>query len=362
MNKPTPLQLGDKVAIVSLSSGMLGEEFCSHNIEIGVRRLKEYGLEPVFMPNALKGIEYLASHPEARATDLKQAFLDDSIKGIICAIGGDDTYRLLPYLLEDEEFVMAVKTHPKLFTGFSDTTINHLMLYKLGLVSFYGPCFICDLGEIAKDMLPYTKNTFEGYFAGKEKKEIVASDIWYEEREDFSRNAIGTERIAHEEQRGFELLQGKGNFKGRLLGGCLESLYDILEGNRYTDESEICKKYGIFPIKEEWKGKILFIETCEEKPEPELFRKELLALKKLGVFEVINGILVGKPQDETYYEEYKQIYLEVIENKELPILYNVNFGHATPRCALPYGVEVLVDVAEKKIVMQESAFENKISE
>ena len=26
------LRKGDKVAIVSLSSGMLGEEFCSHNI------------------------------------------------------------------------------------------------------------------------------------------------------------------------------------------------------------------------------------------------------------------------------------------------------------------------------------------
>lgn len=35
------LRKGDKVAIVSLSSGMLGEEFCSHNIEISVKRLKE---------------------------------------------------------------------------------------------------------------------------------------------------------------------------------------------------------------------------------------------------------------------------------------------------------------------------------
>ena len=67
------LRKGDKVAIVSLSSGMLGEEFCSHNIEIGVKRLKEYGLEPVFMPNALKGIEYLQAHPQARAKDLKDA-------------------------------------------------------------------------------------------------------------------------------------------------------------------------------------------------------------------------------------------------------------------------------------------------
>lgn len=44
--------------------------------------------------------------------------MDDSIAGIICAIGGDDTYRLLPYLLEDEEFIDAVHKSPKLFTGF----------------------------------------------------------------------------------------------------------------------------------------------------------------------------------------------------------------------------------------------------
>ena len=77
--------------------------------------------------------------------DTKDAFLDNSIAGIICAIGGDDTYRLLPYLMEDEKFIKAVEEHPKLFTGFSDTTINHLMFYKLGLSTYYGPNFICDL-------------------------------------------------------------------------------------------------------------------------------------------------------------------------------------------------------------------------
>ena len=94
MQQAKKLRKGDKVAIVSLSSGMLGEEFCSHNLEIGTKRLKEYGLEPVFMPNSLRGIEYLKEHPEARAEDLKKAFLDDSVAGIICAIGGDDTYKL----------------------------------------------------------------------------------------------------------------------------------------------------------------------------------------------------------------------------------------------------------------------------
>lgn len=343
------LKKGDKVAIVSLSSGMLGEEFCSHNIEIGVKRLKEYGLEPVFMPNTLKGIEYLHEHPEARAKDLKDAFLDDSIAGIICAIGGDDTYRLLPYLMEDTEFTQVVEMHPKLFTGFSDTTVNHLMFYKLGLSAYYGPAFICDLGEIANEMLPYSKKAFESYLEGNEYHEIFSSQIWYEERTDFSKAAIGTDRIAHKEERGFELLQGNEVFQGELLGGCLESFYDILTGTIYEDENVICEKYGIFPSKEEWKGKILFIETCEEKPVPELFEKEIIALKCKGVFDAVNGVLVGKPQDEAYYEEYKGILTSVIDNEKLPIVYNVNFGHAAPRCVLQYGVMAKVDMKQKKI-------------
>ena len=347
------LKKSDKVAVVSLSSGMLGEEFCSHNIEIGLKRVREYGLEPVFMPNALKGIEYLQAHPEARAMDIKQAFLDESIAGIICAIGGDDTYRLLPYLLEDPEFLEAVRKHPKLFTGFSDTTVNHLMFFKLGLSTYYGPNFICDLGEIADQMLPYSRKAFESYLEGNGCETIESSEIWYEERTDFSRAAMGTERTAHKEERGFELLQGNEIFEGELLGGCLESLYDILTTNRYEDEKSICEKYGIFPGREEWAGKILFFETCEEKPEPLLFEQELRALKEKEVFDVISGILVGKPQDEAYYEEYKHILKKVIDNERLPVVYNVNFGHATPRCALPYGAAARVDMSRKKIYIRQ---------
>ncbi len=258
--------------------------------------------------------------------------------------------------MEDEEFINAVQENPKLFTGFSDTTTNHLMFYKLGLRTFYGPCFICDLGEIANHMLPYTKEAFGGYIKGYEPKEIVSSDIWYEERSDFSKEAIGTERISHKETRGYELLQGEDDFGGRLLGGCLESLHDILVGNRYENQKEICDKYGIFPSEEEWRGKILFIETSEEKPAPDIFREALLAIKEKGVFRAVNGVIVGKPMDEAYYEEYKDILIEVIDNPLLPILYNVNFGHSTPRCFIPYGTEVMVTIHDKKIIFKESSF------
>ena len=47
------------------------------------------------------------------------------------------------------------------------------------LSTYYGPNFICDLGEIADEMLPYTKRAFEGYLEGNETNEIVSSDAWY---------------------------------------------------------------------------------------------------------------------------------------------------------------------------------------
>lgn len=308
------------------------------------------------MPNVLKGIEYLKNHPEARAQDLKDAFYDTSIKGIICAIGGDDTYRTLPYLLEDKDFINAVQNNPKLFTGFSDTTINHLMFYKLGIGTFYGPTFVCDLAELDKEMLPYTKRAFLKYFEYHNEDLIESSNVWYEERTDFSIDAVGKSRIEHLEEKGYEVLQGKGKFNGRLLGGCLESFYDILTNTRYDDEKAICEKYGIFPTLNEWKYKILFLETCEEKPKPEEFEKELLTLKNTGIFDVISGIIVGKPLDEQYYEEYKEIYCNVIENKDLPVLYNVNFGHAQPRGIIPYGIETEVDLDKKLITLKESIF------
>lgn len=351
MMKGKALKKGDKVAIVSLSDGKLGEDFCKYSLEIGTRRLEEFGLVPVFMPNCLKGIEYINNNPKKRAEDLKEAFRDNSIKGIICAIGGIDTYKTLPYLLEDNEFVELVKNNPKVFTGYSDSTTNHFMFFKLGLVTYYGINFLTDLAELGEDMLPYTKNTFAAYFDGI--SEIVSSDVWYEEREDFSKSQVGVDRIAHKEEIGYEVLQGN-SFCGTLLGGCIETIYDMLCGG--DGEKEIIDKYELFPSKEEWIGKVLFVETSESKSSPELLEKMLMELKNRGVFESVTGVIVGKPQNMVYYEQYKDVWKKVVGNSELGILYNINFGHAHPKTVLAYGVEVYVDVNNKTLKYKESLF------
>lgn len=357
MIKPKKLNRGDKVAIVSLSRGLLGMPFCKHELDIAVKRLKEFGLVPVIMDNSLKDMEYLHNHPEDRAADLKQAFLDKEIKGIITAIGGDNTYKTIPYLMEDEEFKEAVKNNPKIFSGFSDTTNNHWMLNKLGLTTFYGPCILVDIAELDNGMLPYTKEYFEKFFKDEDGFEITSSDTWYYDRESYGAEQIGKPRKSRKEDHGFETLNGKGKVTGKLFGGCIESLYDMYASERYGDENEVFKKYDLLPSIEEWKEKILFIETSEERILPEKLEIILKCLKDNKILENVKGVMVGKPIDEIYYEEYKKIYIKVFADIDTPVLYNINFGHSFPRCILPYGLLATIDFDNKKITIDEPIFD-----
>ena len=334
------------IGIVSLSSGITGEPFIRFEVEIGLRRLEEYGLNVKFMPHALMGVDYVRDHPEKRAEDLLAAFRDPEIDMILCAIGGDDTYRLLPYLFDHNELAEAVTD--KVFLGFSDTTINHLMLHKVGLRTFYGQAFLPDVCELGPEMHPYTRKYFEELITTGGIREIRPSDVWYGEREAFTPEQVGKQLPARP-NRGFELLQGSPVFTGKILGGCIDSLYDFFNGDRYEDMPVLCRKYHLFPDAEDWKGRILLLESSEEKPTPAAYRQALEYLKETGVFGAVSGILTGKPMDETYAEEYKQLLVEVIGRPELPIVFNLNIGHAMPRCIMPFGMEATVD-AEKQVI------------
>ena len=220
------------VAIVSLSAGTLGEDFVRHELELGRARLEAMGLAVKFAPHALMGRAYLAAHPEARAADLLWAFRDRETDLILSAIGGDDTYRLLPWLFDHGELAAAVTDKP--FLGFSDTTMNHLMLHKVGLNTFYGQAFLPDVCELGGDMLPYTRRYFEELLATGTIRRVEPSDVWYEERSDFSPAALGTPLAGHPNG-GFLLLQGTARFSGPILGGCLDTLFGLFDADAVRD-------------------------------------------------------------------------------------------------------------------------------
>lgn len=128
------------------------------------------------MEHTLKGSEYIYKYPEARAKDLMDAFKNPDIKAIFSCIGGDDSIRILPYI--DFEII---RKNPKIFIGYSDSTIIHLICYKAGLTSFYGPSVLAELAENNK-MFDYTREYLNKILFSNDSIGLIpATEKWPDE-------------------------------------------------------------------------------------------------------------------------------------------------------------------------------------
>jgi muramoyltetrapeptide carboxypeptidase LdcA involved in peptidoglycan recycling len=273
-----------------------------------------------------------------------QACADPTIKGIFSAIGGDDSIRLLPYL-----DLNVVRENPKVFLGFSDTTISHLVCYKAGLVSFYGPSIMVGFAENG-GMFPYMiqslrKTLFSSDVIGEIKP---CRDGWTVKSPTWADPANQNIKRKLNPPMDWKFLQGKGIHRGHLVGGCLE-VFDWARGTE------------IFP--EDWQDAILFLETSEEAPSPEYLQRTLRVYAAMGILPKLAGILFGRPGGEEVpiekFEEYDQAILDVVNDEQgltdLPIITQMDFGHTAPVFVLPYGVQAEIDSENQRFSILENA-------
>jgi muramoyltetrapeptide carboxypeptidase LdcA involved in peptidoglycan recycling len=345
MIKPKRLSRGQKVAAVSLSWG--GPGAFSHRYEAGKHQFEQmFGLTVVEMPHALREPAWLAANPQARAADLMQAFADPDIAGIVSTIGGDDSIRLLRYL--DLE---VIRQHPKVFMGYSDTTVTHFACHKAGLVSFYGPTFMAGFGENG-GIFPYLIDSVWRTLLSPEPVGRIEPnhDGWTAERLDWADLANQEKQRQLNPISGWRWLQGEGIARGHLLGGCVGVL-DFVRGT------------GVWPSLDSWDGAILFLETSEEMPPPDLLVRTLRSYAAMGILERLSGILVGRPGgadlNPARFGEYDDAILRVVRTEEglteLPIITQMDFGHTDPMFVLPYGVQAEIDMEKQQFTILENA-------
>ncbi len=344
MIKPRKLNPGDKIATVSLSWG--GPGTYPYRYQIGVQQLQdEFGLQVVEMPNTLKDADWLACNPKARAEDWMQAFADPSIKGIFSTIGGEDSIRILPFIDYN-----VIRDNPKIFLGYSDTTISHLMCYKAGLVSFYGPCIMVEFAENC-GMLPYVVELLrKTLFSSDVMGELKPSEGWTVESLDWADPANQQIRRKLNPPMGWNFLQGSGIHRGHLVGGCLE-VFDWARGTE------------IFP--DDWQDAILFLETSEEAPSPEMVARTLRIYAAMGILPKLSGILFGRPGGNIppeKFEDYDRAILQVVKDEQdlddLPIITHMDFGHTSPMLTLPYGMQAEMDMEGQRFSILENAVED----
>jgi len=344
MIKPQKLQPGDKVATVSLSWG--GPGTIPHRYEAGKKQLQdEFGLIVVEMPHTLKDAGWLHRNPQARAEDLMLAFSDPTIKGIISPIGGDDSIRLLPYLDLD-----VIRSNPKIFMGYSDTTITHLACFKAGLATFYGPAIMAGFAENG-GMFSYMVESVRKTLFSTEPAGNIAPNIggWTVEMLDWADPANQTRRRKLNPATGWRFLQGRGVRRGHLIGGCFEVL-DWLRGTEF------------WPAVDVWQDAILFLETSEDAPSPEVVKYGLRTYAALGILQRLSGILFarpGGPISPEKFEDYDKVLLQVVGEEaglsDFPLITGMDFGHTDPMFVLPYGIQARIDCDRHRFEIVENA-------
>ena len=296
MITPKPLFPGARVALVCASSAVPEER-----LQPAVDAVRALGLEPVLYPSCYfkNRHGYLSADDAQRAADLNNAFLDDSIDGILSIRGGYGAHRILP-LLDWER----IRLHPKYFSGYSDVTALHTALNQhCSLVTYH-------------TIMPSTEyyQTVDDYSMGWLKKALFGSL---------------TGRLDHPADQPVKTLVG-GFAEGRLCGGNLSLLIASLGT----------------PWEIDTRGKILFLEDIGEKT----YRVDsmLTQLRNAGKFRDCAGVILGAWTDclPEYPEktlELPEIFEELIAPAGKPVLMDVACGHVLPTLALPLGANVRLD-------------------
>jgi muramoyltetrapeptide carboxypeptidase LdcA involved in peptidoglycan recycling len=338
---PPQLVPGDTVAAVSLSWGGAGDPAYHPRYQAGVLALeKNFGLRVVEMNNTLKGSSYIYNNVRARVDDLHQAFADPAIKAIIPCVGGDDSIRMIDSIDFD-----LLRKNPKIFIGYSDSTITHFICLKAGLRSYYGPAIMTNLAE-DQGPHPYLidairKTLFSASLIGPV---YPSSGGW--RYEDLSWVIPGSDRPLFPPLP-WTFIQGQTAVTGRLLGGCTEAL-QVINGTL------------IWPSGDTWNDAILFLENFGEAScPPDILLNTLRNLGAQGVLGRLNGILFGRPNGfpAEKFSLYDDVLIKVTKEfgrSDLAIITRMDFGHTDPSFVIPYGAMARIDPGKNIFSIEET--------
>ncbi|MBQ4836943.1 S66 family peptidase [Pseudoalteromonas luteoviolacea] len=346
MIKPKQLKPGDNIAVLSLSTGL--PSVFPKVYQQGVKNLKALGFNVIEYPTATMDIDEVFNNPQIRAQDLNRAFGDKNVDGIIATIGGSDSARILKYLDAD-----LIKANPKFIMGYSDFTAVSALIHQLGIVTFNGPSVMAGFAQIHNMSDEYQTYVRSFLFGEWNESELPVFSHFSDGYPDWSKpNSVG-QLEPLQINSGPRFYQGDSAKKckacGPLFGGCIEVL-EMLKGTQY------------WPNQEFWRGKVLFLETSQEKPSIDYVRYWLRNYGVMGVFEQLSGLIFGRARD--YSEGEKQLLDEVILSvvkgefgcDKLPIVTNLDFGHTDPQMILPLGINIEIDVQKQKVKALESPF------
>lgn len=289
---PPYLKKGDTVAIVATA-----RKIDASTLQPGIKLLESWGLKVILGKTIGLEQNQLAGADWQRATDFQEMVDDPSVKAIWAAKGGYGTVRIV-----DRIDFSNFKKNPKWIVGFSDVTVLHSHINRLGFGTLHAMMAISapSATTAAKESL---------------RKALFGEKLSY--------------TIPHHS------FNKVGKAKGELVGGNLSVLYSLQGSNSAVDLT----------------NKILFLEDLDEY----LYHidRMMMNLKRNGSLKNLKGIIIGgmtsmNDNDIAWGKDALEIIQDIVKDLDIPVAYNFPAGHIKDNRALILGKSITLEVNEKE--------------
>lgn len=285
MIKPRALQKGSKVGIVATARAAFRKDLL-----YAVNWLKNCGYEVSFSENIDETYHQFAGDDKLRIDALQKMINDSSVDAIWFAKGGYGSVRVIDHIDFEN-----LKKKPKWFIGYSDPTVFHLYLHRLGMMSIHG--------AMPVGLADKSKNT-----------RVYLNDILRGEPQNYQlENKMPLNRDGYAE--------------GKLIGGNLSVIYSVIGSSSSLMSDD----------------KILFLEDLDEY----LYHLDrmMMSLKRNGIFDKIKGLIIGSfnnmnDNEISFGKSAYEIIFDVVKVYDFPVYFGFPAGHQKDNFPLLFGNHV----------------------
>ncbi len=286
------LKTGSKIAIAAPARMVTREEMA-----FGIQWLKDMGFVPVYDDRLFNQYYIFSGDDDTRAAVFQEYIDNEDIDAIWIARGGYGSIRIIDKL----DFTHFLQ-HPKWIIGFSDGTVLHGKLSRLGVPSLHAamPFYFAN-------KTPEAKQSLFDALTGKPLHYEIASN---------PSNRLG-------------------KMEGKIVGGNLSVLYGMIESDAFP----------------ELDGKILFIEEVDEY----IYHIDRMmhGLKRAGKLEHLKGLIVGgltqiHDNSHPFGETAEEVIAEAVSKYEYPVCFGFPAGHFDDNRPLFFGLKSRVEVTSEK--------------
>lgn len=273
-------------------------------IQEAARVIERRGHRVTLAPNiGARHWGYLAGTDDQRAETLNQFLRSPEYDAFFFARGGYGAMRIL-----DRIDYAAIAANPRPVVGFSDVTALHqAMATQCGVAGLHGPMLNLDFhGGLSPDREEWLWSMLHG-----------ETPLTYD---------FGSDDVLID-----------GSAEGVLFGGCL-ALTAALAGTPYD-----------FWID----GGIWFWEDTDE-PVYRIDRM-LTHLRLSGRMQRVRGVVIGALKNCGSDAEMQELLRDTFGSLDIPVVYNLPFGHHGNNLLMPIGVPVRLDTRSRRLTFTEPA-------